>query len=156
MSLKEMFKNYVPKIGTEMNLVFINKMKVEKRTVHYMKTINGMIDAIEYAKAEGADFVFFDKNIRVPIYSTKDASCVCVTFPKEEDILDFTYIFICIVDSVKNDKMLYTRYYLSLIKPQYLIDKINEHKRIMDERLKELEEGRKKREEELERWFKEG
>lgn len=155
MNLNETFKDYVPEIGNTMYLVFKDEMKVEKRTVYYVKTITGLIDAIEYAKAEGADYVFFYVDIRTPIYSTKDASCVCV-INFTEGVLNFGYISSCIDDSAKNDTMLHTRYYLSLIKPQYLIDKINEHKRIMDEILKELEEGRKKREEELERWFKEG
>jgi hypothetical protein len=130
-------------------------MKVEKRTVYHLKTITGLIDAIEYAEAEGADYAFFDLSERTPVYSTKDSSCACVIdkFPGE-DILDFEYISTCIYNSAKNDKLLYTRYYLSFIKPKHLIDKINEHNKIMNERRKELEETKKKREEELERWFK--
>lgn len=155
MNLNEMLKDYVPEIGDTMYFVFKDEMKVEKRTVYHLKTNTGLIDAIEYAETEGADYVFFDLFARTPIYSTKDASCVCV-INFTEGVLNFGYISSCIDDSAKNDKLLFTRYYFSLIKPQYLIDKINEHKRIMDERLKELEEGRKKREEELERWFKEG
>jgi hypothetical protein len=157
MNLNEMFKDYVPEIGDTMYLVFKDEMKVEKRTVYHFKTIIGLINAIEYAEAEGADYAFFDLSTRTPVYSTKDGSCACVIdeFPRE-NILDFGYISTCIDNIVKNDKLLFTRYYFSLIKPQYLINKIDEHNRIMNERRKELEEAKKKREEELERWFKEG
>lgn len=150
MNLNEVLKDYVPEIGDTMYFVFKDEMKVEKRTVYHLKTNTGLINAIEYAEAEGADYAFFDLSTRTPVYSTKDSSCVCVIdeFSKE-DILNFEYISTCIDNSAKNDKLLFARYCLSLIKPRYLIDKLNENYRAMGKRIMELaEEEKRKREEE--------
>lgn len=149
MNLNEVLKDYVPEIGDTMYFVFKDEMKVEKRTVYHLKTITGLIDAIKYAEAEGADYVFFDLSTRTPVYSTKDSSCVCMIdeFPRE-DILNFEYISTCIDNSAKNDntKLLFTRYCFSLIKPRYLIDKLNENYRAMGKRIMELAEEERRKE----------
>ena len=141
----EMLKDYVPEIGDTIYLVFKEKIKVEKRTVYHLKTRTGLIDAIKYAKAEGADYAFFELDVRTPIYSTKDASCVCV-INFTEGILNYTYISFCIENIIKNEAMLFTRYYLSLIKPRYLIDKLNENYRAMGKRIMELAEEERRKE----------
>ncbi len=103
-------------------LIYKDKEEVKERVIYFFPTIDNIINIINYAKSEGADYVCYRYSGPIcdfmPVMSTEGFDCVAIIDIDEDDFSDNLKesVMNAIALEKETHKALRLRYYLSIVK----------------------------------------
>jgi hypothetical protein len=117
-------------------LIYKDKEEVKERVIYFFPTVDNVINIINYAKSEGADYICYRYNGPIcdfmPVLSTEGFDCVAVINKDDySDSLKAGSLKECVMNAIETEKethrALKHRYHISPVKTLRITEEVDKY-----------------------------